>query len=125
MRLHSHVNRTNLRIKLLGELIVMQASNASNSGFRVNSLVPFRIMKLDLNSLPRTFALPTAAGHPQHSGVAHAGMALPGGRLPMTKEKRLAEFIETSLICFLGAMAAMFGFLLVWLVGTLAGFGAR
>jgi hypothetical protein len=111
-----------LRFKLLGELIVMQASNASNSGFRVNSQVPFRIMNLDLNSLPTPLAFSAVASHPELSGVAHAGMALPGGRLPMTKEKRLAEFIETSLICFLGAMAAMFGFLLVWLIVTLAGF---
>jgi hypothetical protein len=40
----------------------------------------------------------------------------------MTKEKRLAEFIETSVICLLGAVAAMLGFLLVCLVVTLAGF---
>jgi hypothetical protein len=100
----------------------MQASNASNSRFRVISLVPFRIMKLDLNSLPKPFGLTTAARHPQLSGATGAGMFPPGGCLPMTKEKRLAEFIETSLICVLGAMAAMLGFLLVWLVVTLAGF---
>ena len=40
----------------------------------------------------------------------------------MTKEKRLVEFIETSLICFLGAAVAMLGFLLVWILFTLAGF---
>jgi len=72
--------------------------------------------------MPGPFVLKTAARHPKLSGLAHAGSSLPGGCLPMTKEKRLAEFIETSLICFLGAMAAMLGFLLVWLVVTLAGF---
>lgn len=40
----------------------------------------------------------------------------------MTKEKRLVDVIETSLICFLGALVAMCGFLLVWIVITLAGF---
>jgi len=40
----------------------------------------------------------------------------------MTKEKRLVELIETSLVCFLGALVAMLGFLLVWIVFTLAGF---
>lgn len=40
----------------------------------------------------------------------------------MTKEKRLAEFVEASLIWLLGTMAAMLGFLLVWLVVTIAGF---
>jgi hypothetical protein len=82
----------------------------------------FRIMKLDLNSLPQPFGLPTAARHPKLSGTSAAGISLPGGCLPMTKEKRLAEFIETSLICFLGAMAALLGFVLVWLVVTLADF---
>jgi hypothetical protein len=77
-------------------------------------------MKLDLNSLPTSFGWLTAARHPQRSGATHAGLLLPGGCLPMTKDKRLAEFIETSLICLLGAMAAMLGFLLVWLVVTLA-----
>ena len=83
--------------------------------------VPSGIMKLDLNSLPNPLGLSTPARHPRLSGATAAGPSLPGGCLPMTKEKRLAEFIETSLICFLGAMAAMFGFLLVWLVATLAG----
>lgn len=78
-------------------------------------------MKLDSNALPMPSALLTSARHPKLSGVSHAGLSLPGGCLPMTKEKRLAEFIETSLICFLGAMVAMLGFLLVWLVVTLAG----
>ena len=45
-----------------------------------------------------------------------------GGCLPMTNEKKLMELIETSLICFLGALVAMLGFLLVWLLFTLAGF---
>ncbi|HSE33491.1 MAG TPA: hypothetical protein VLA93_18100 [Pyrinomonadaceae bacterium] len=40
----------------------------------------------------------------------------------MTDEKKLMELIETSLICFLGALVAMLGFLLVWLLFTLAGF---
>jgi hypothetical protein len=100
----------------------MQASNTSNSGFRMYPPVPFEIMKLDLNSLPRTLGLSTAARHSRLSGAPAAGLSLPGGCLPMTKEKRLAEFIETSLICFLGAMAALLGFVLVWLVVTLAGF---
>ena len=85
-------------------------------------LVPFGAMKVDLNSLPKPFGLSTAARHPRLTGATAAGLSLPGGRLPMTKEKRLAEFIETSLICFLGAMAALLGFVLVWLVVTLAGF---
>lgn len=38
----------------------------------------------------------------------------------MTKENKLMELFETSLICFLGALVAMMGFLLVWLVCTLA-----
>ena len=80
------------------------------------------MMKLDLNSSPRPFGLLTAARHPQLSGAGRAGILIPGRCLPMTKENRLAEFIETSLICFLGAMAAMLGFLLVWLVVTLAAF---
>jgi hypothetical protein len=84
--------------------------------------VPFGIMKLDLNSLPKPLGLSTAARHPRLSGATGAGLSLPGGCLPMTKEKRLAEFIETSLICFLGAIAALLGFVLVWLVVTLAGF---
>ena len=39
----------------------------------------------------------------------------------MTNEKKLAELFETSLICFLGALVAMLGFLLVWLLCSLAG----
>ena len=31
----------------------------------------------------------------------------------MTNENKLGELFETSLICFLGALVAMFGFLLV------------
>jgi hypothetical protein len=38
----------------------------------------------------------------------------------MTKENKLMEFFETSLICFLGALVAMLGFLLVWVICTLA-----
>lgn len=100
----------------------MQASNTSNSGFRIYPPVPFGIMKLDLNSLSKPLGLSTAACHPRLPGATGTGLSLPGGCLPMTKEKRLAEFIETSLICFLGAMAALLGFVLVWLIVTLAGF---
>jgi hypothetical protein len=39
----------------------------------------------------------------------------------MTNEKKLAELFETSLIWFLGALVAMLGFLLVWLLCSLAG----
>lgn len=80
------------------------------------------IMKLEMNSSPGPFAVVTVACHPQYSGVENAGLSLPGGCLPMTNEKRIAEFIETSVICLLGALAAMLGFLLVCLVFTLAGF---
>jgi hypothetical protein len=38
----------------------------------------------------------------------------------MTKEKKLAELFETSVIYFLSALVAMLGFVLVWLVLTLA-----
>jgi hypothetical protein len=38
----------------------------------------------------------------------------------MTKENKLIELFETSFICFLGALVAMLGFLLVWLLCTLA-----
>lgn len=40
----------------------------------------------------------------------------------MTNENKLVELFETSLICFLGALVAMLGFLLVWVVFTVAGF---
>lgn len=40
----------------------------------------------------------------------------------MTNEKKVTELFETSLICFIGALVAMLGFLLVWLIFTLAGF---
>ena len=40
----------------------------------------------------------------------------------MTNEKKVMELFETSLICFIGALVAMLGFLLVWLIFTLAGF---
>jgi len=39
----------------------------------------------------------------------------------MTNEKKLMELFETSLICFLGTLVAMLGFLLVWLLFTLTG----
>jgi len=37
----------------------------------------------------------------------------------MTNENKLVELFETSLICFLGALVAMFVFLLVWLICSL------
>lgn len=37
----------------------------------------------------------------------------------MTKEKRAAELIETSVVCFLGALVAMLGFFLAWLIASL------
>ena len=37
----------------------------------------------------------------------------------MTNEKKLMEFFETSLIWFAGALVAMLGFLLVWLLCSL------
>jgi hypothetical protein len=39
----------------------------------------------------------------------------------MTNEKKLVELFETSFIWFLGALVAMLGFLLVWLVCSLVG----
>ena len=39
----------------------------------------------------------------------------------MTNENKLVELFETSLICFVGALVAMFGFVLVWLLLTLVG----
>ncbi|MGI9165303.1 MAG: hypothetical protein ACR2G5_02775 [Pyrinomonadaceae bacterium] len=41
--------------------------------------------------------------------------------LPMTQSKKVPEFIETSLIYALSAVAALLGFFLVWLVCTLSG----
>jgi len=41
--------------------------------------------------------------------------------LPMTQSKKVPEFIETSLIYAISAVAALLGFLLVWLVCTLSG----
>jgi hypothetical protein len=41
----------------------------------------------------------------------------------MTNEKKISELLETSLIYTLSAVVAALGFLLVWLICTLAGFG--
>jgi hypothetical protein len=41
----------------------------------------------------------------------------------MIEEKNIPELVETSLICFLSAAVAALGFLLVWLICILAGFG--
>ena len=41
----------------------------------------------------------------------------------MIEEKKISEFLETSLIYMLSAVVAALGFLLVWLVCTLAGLG--
>jgi hypothetical protein len=41
----------------------------------------------------------------------------------MIKEKNLPELIETSVICVLSAAVAALGFLLVWAVCLLAGYG--
>ena len=83
---------------------------------------PFRNYEVGFELGAQDVRFMTAARHPRLSDAPAAGLSLPGGCLPMTKEKRLAELIETSLICFLGAMAALLGFVLVWLVVTLAGF---
>jgi len=45
------------------------------------------------------------------------------GCLPMIKEKKTSELLETSLIYMLSALVAALGFFLVWVVCTLAGFG--
>jgi len=37
----------------------------------------------------------------------------------MTNEKKLTELFETSLIWFVGALVAMLGFVLVWLICSL------
>jgi hypothetical protein len=42
----------------------------------------------------------------------------------MTDEKKIPELLETSLIYMLSAVVAALGFLLVWLICTLAGFGS-
>jgi hypothetical protein len=42
----------------------------------------------------------------------------------MIDEKKFSEFLETSLIYMLSAIVAALGFLLVWLVCSLAGLGA-
>ena len=41
----------------------------------------------------------------------------------MIEEKKIPEFLETSLVYMLSAVVAGLGFLLVWLVCSLAGFG--
>ena len=41
----------------------------------------------------------------------------------MIDEKKIPEFIETSVVWMLSAVEAALGFLLVWLIGLLAGFG--
>jgi hypothetical protein len=41
----------------------------------------------------------------------------------MIDENNIPEVIETSVVCVLGAAVAALGFLLVWLICTLAGFG--
>ena len=41
----------------------------------------------------------------------------------MTDEKKFSELLETSLIYMLSAVVAALGFLLVWLICSLAGFG--
>ena len=42
----------------------------------------------------------------------------------MIDEKKISEFLETSLIYMLSAIVAALGFLLVWLVCSIAGLGA-
>ena len=41
----------------------------------------------------------------------------------MIDEKKIPEFIETSLVWMLSAVVAALGFLLVWFLGVLTGFG--
>ena len=43
--------------------------------------------------------------------------------LPMIDEKKIPEFIETSVVCMLSAVVAVLGFVLVLVVCLLAGFG--
>ena len=40
----------------------------------------------------------------------------------MIEQKKVPEFIETSVVCMLGAVVAVLGFVLVLLVCMLAGF---
>ncbi len=42
--------------------------------------------------------------------------------LPMIDKNKIPDLVETSLICMLSAVVAILGFLLVWLIGMLAGF---
>jgi hypothetical protein len=41
----------------------------------------------------------------------------------MIDKNDIPEVLETSLVCVLSAAVAAFGFLVVWLICTLAGFG--
>ena len=41
----------------------------------------------------------------------------------MTNEKKISEILETSLVYMLSAVVAALGFLLVWLICSLAGLG--
>lgn len=43
--------------------------------------------------------------------------------LPMIDKKKIPDIVETSLICMLSAAVAVLSFLLVWVIGLLAGFG--
>jgi hypothetical protein len=43
--------------------------------------------------------------------------------LPVTEEKKTSDLLETSIICLLSAAVGVLGFLLVWVIGMLAGFG--
>jgi hypothetical protein len=40
----------------------------------------------------------------------------------MIDKSKIPDLVETSLVCMLSAVVAMLGFLLVWLIGMLAGF---
>jgi hypothetical protein len=42
----------------------------------------------------------------------------------MINEKKIPEFLETSLIYMLSAIVAALGFLLVWLICSIAGLGS-
>lgn len=42
--------------------------------------------------------------------------------LPMIDKSKIPDLVETSLVCMLSAAVAILGFLLVWLIGMLAGF---
>ena len=55
--------------------------------------------------------------------LARTGMTNLSRCLPMIDEKKIPEFLETSLIYMLSAIVAGLGFLLVWIVCSLAGLG--